>query len=276
MSDETKRDEQEIPYLRAIPRPTPFPMVTAFGCALLFAGIVTHPAVSAMGALCALVGIVGWFREVFPHERMEEIPVPMCDIALPAPEFAPRVTRAKSPRRIVPEEMHPYRSGFYGGLVGAIAMAVVACMWGVVDERSIWMPINLLAGMLLPSVGAASEEALRSFNLVWTITSVCLHLAMSVMVGMIFVVALPMMPKRPMVAGGILAPMLWTGVAWATLHVVNPTLEQHISWGWFLGSQIGFGVACGSVITRFNRVRLQVGTSLAMRLEVEQTEGGSK
>ena len=262
----------EPPYLRAIPRPTQFPLVTAFGCTLLFAGIVTHPFVSIVGALCALVGIIGWFKEVFPHEETEEIPVVDCDVPLDAIVLEPKVVHATPKRRIVPEEIHPYRSGFYGAIAGAVAMAVVACLWGVLDEGSLWMPINLLAGMLVPSVGTASLDALKSFDLSWTIAAVCLHLCMSVMVGMIFVVALPMMPKRPMVAGGILAPILWTGVAWATLHVVNPALEQHISWAWFLGSQCAFGIACGSIITKFNRVRLQVGMSLATRLEVEQSE----
>ena len=33
----------EVPYLREIPRPTPWPMIAAFGVTFLFAGIVTNP-----------------------------------------------------------------------------------------------------------------------------------------------------------------------------------------------------------------------------------------
>ncbi len=276
MNPEVSRDGAEVPYLRAIPRPTAQPMLTAFGVTMIFAGIVTHPAVSVVGALCALVGVVGWFREVFPHEQTEDIPVASCEIPMPALEVPPRRSRSASPRRIVPEEMHPYRSGLYGGLAGAGAMAVVACLWGVLAERSLWLPINLLAGLLVPSVGNAATEALFAFNLTWTIAAVFLHLALSVMVGMIFVVALPMMPRRPMLAGGILAPMVWTGAGWAAIRVLDPLLVDYASFGWFLASQIAFGLACGAVITRFNRVRLQVGTSLATRLEVEQSDGESK
>lgn len=252
------------------------PMLAAFGVTLIFAGIVTHPFVSVIGAIAAVAGVVGWFREVFPHEQTEEIPVAQCDVPLPAPTIAPKIARAHSPRRIVPHEIHPYRSGLYGGLAGGLAMAFVACLWGVVAEHSLWMPINLLAGMLMPSVSSASLDELKVFSLGWTVAAVCIHLALSVMVGMIFVVALPMMPRRPMIAGGILAPLIWTGAGWAAVRVIDPALDDYISFGWFLVSQAAFGVACGAVVTRFNRVRLQVGNSLAMRLDVEQSEGGSK
>jgi hypothetical protein len=268
--------EHEAPYLRAIPRPTPWPLITAFGCTLVFAGIVTHVLVSVTGAACAIVGLVGWFREVFPHEATEEIPIAQCEIPLPAPVLAPRSAPRHTVRKLVPEEIHPYRSGLVGGLIGAAAMAIVAAAWGIIDAGSIWMPINLLAGVVLPSIGSASEEALKSFNGTWFACSAFLHVSLSLMVGLIFVVALPMMPKRPLIAGGIIAPILWTGVAWASLHVVNPTLEQHISWPWFLASQIAFGCACGGVVARFNMVRLQFGQTIAERLDVEQSKGGSR
>ncbi len=266
----------ELPYLRAIPRPTQWPLVTAFGCSLMFAGIVTHWAVSVVGAAAALIGIIGWFREVFPHEVTEEIPVIDCDVPLPAPTFIPRAPHVAHTRRIVPEAIHPYRSGIWGGLMGAAAMAVVAAAWGIIDAGSVWLPINLLAGILMPSVGEASLDALKSFNGGWFTAAVMLHLVLSLLVGTIFVVALPMMPKRPLIAGGLIGPIIWTGVAWASLHVVNPALEQHISWPWFLASQIAFGFVCGGTIARFNMVRLQLGQTLAQRLNVEQADGGAR
>jgi len=265
----------ELPYLTAIPKPTPWPLVAAFGCTLAFAGIVTHWLVSVVGAICLLVGLIGWFREVFPHEVTERIPIADADIPLAPPTLSLHAARKHGARRIVPEEIHPYRSGFIGGLAGAAAMAVVAVAWGVIDAGSVWMPINLLAGVALPSIGEASVEALKSFNGVWFAMSCTLHLVLSMLVGTIFVVALPMMPKRPLVAGGVIGPVIWTGVAWASLHVVNPTLEQYISWPWFLASQIAFGLVCGATIARFNMVKLQFGKSLAERLEIERSEGGA-
>ena len=64
-----------MPYLRAIPRPTPWPIITAFGVTFMFAAIVTNIFVVVVGAAFALVGVIGWFREVFPHENVEAIPV---------------------------------------------------------------------------------------------------------------------------------------------------------------------------------------------------------
>ena len=265
------RDAREMPYLRAIPRPTPWPIITAFGVTFMFAAIVTNIFVVVVGAVFALVGVIGWFREVFPHENVEAIPVADCEIPLPPPEFAPRPKKTR--RNVVPERIHPYRSGVKGAIAGAIAMAVVAAAWGVIDAGSLWLPINLLAGTVLPSIGEATEAQLKTFNATWFATSVGLHAFLSISVGMVFVVSLPMMPRRPLLAGGLIAPVIWTGIAWATLRVVNPTLEDYISWPWFLGSQVAFGLACGFVISRATMVPLQVGWSLERRMGVERTEG---
>ena len=266
------REVREMPYLRAIPRPTPWPIITAFGVTFMFAAIVTNIFVVVVGAAFALVGVIGWFREVFPHENVEAIPVADCETPLPPPEFAPRPEKTK--HNVVPERIHPYRSGVKGAIAGAIAMAVVAAGWGLFDAGSLWLPVNLLAGTVLPSIGEATKAQLMAFNGTWFATSVGLHVFLSLAVGMVFVVSLPMMPRRPLLAGGLIAPIIWTGIAWATLRIVNPTLEDYISWPWFLGSQVAFGLACGFVISRATMVPLKVGWSLERRMGVERSEGG--
>ena len=57
-----------VPELIALPAPTPWPMITAFGITLLCTGLVTHAAVSVVGLILALRGAVGWFREDLPVE----------------------------------------------------------------------------------------------------------------------------------------------------------------------------------------------------------------
>ena len=52
-----------------MPAPTAWPFVLAFGFTLLFAGLLTKQSVSVLGAVLALAGCVGWFREVFPREH---------------------------------------------------------------------------------------------------------------------------------------------------------------------------------------------------------------
>jgi uncharacterized membrane protein len=52
------------------PARTAWPLVLAFGFTLVFAGLLTSASVSVLGAVLAIAGCVGWFREVFPHEHI--------------------------------------------------------------------------------------------------------------------------------------------------------------------------------------------------------------
>ena len=58
-----------------LPAPTAWPIVLAFGVMLVVAGMVTNAAVSVLGAILAVCGYIGWFRDVLPHEKMESVPV---------------------------------------------------------------------------------------------------------------------------------------------------------------------------------------------------------
>src|SRR5260370_9964387 len=58
-----------------VPASTPWPLVLAFGACLLFAGLCTNVFVSILGAAPMLAGGVGWFREAFPHEAHDSVPV---------------------------------------------------------------------------------------------------------------------------------------------------------------------------------------------------------
>src|SRR5271170_4329599 len=58
-----------------VPAPTAWPFVLAFGFTLLFAGLVTSLSVSVLGAVLSFAGCIGWFREVFPQEHEEVVPV---------------------------------------------------------------------------------------------------------------------------------------------------------------------------------------------------------
>src|SRR2546423_14648104 len=58
-----------------LPEPTAWPVVLAFGLALLFSGLLTSGSVSALGAILTAAGCVGWFLQVLPHEKHETVPV---------------------------------------------------------------------------------------------------------------------------------------------------------------------------------------------------------
>ena len=92
-----------------------------------------------------------------------------------------------------------------------------------------------------------------------------IHLLTSVMVGLLYGVMLPMFPRRPIVLGGVIAPLLWTGLLHASLQMVNPTLDGPVDWPWFVVTQIGFGVVAGVVVTRTGCVRTMQFESFAVR-----------
>src|SRR5208282_1057887 len=90
------------PPIVELPAPTAWPIVLAFGVTLLFAGLLTSAAVSALGAILTMAGWVGWFCQVLPHEQFETV--------LVKAEAAPIVTERREVVRfeIVPE-MHRAR-----------------------------------------------------------------------------------------------------------------------------------------------------------------------
>ncbi|MES2391185.1 MAG: hypothetical protein V4555_06070 [Acidobacteriota bacterium] len=58
-----------------LPAPTMWPMVLATGIALVFTGMVTHWVIAVLGGLCIIPAVVGWFRDVLPHEKHLDVPV---------------------------------------------------------------------------------------------------------------------------------------------------------------------------------------------------------
>ncbi|MBX3026901.1 hypothetical protein KF840_18490 [bacterium] len=257
-----------------LPAPTAWPMIAALGIALLFAGLVMHPLVSVVGGVLTLAGAVGWFGEVLPVERRERVPLrPPAQRPRPV-QPAPRAVAQLVPgveghRLRLPVEIHPYSSGALGGLVGGAAMAVVACAYGLIAHGSLWYPINLLAAVAIPSLAAADTARLAAFDALAFGVAVIAHLAISLFVGLVYAAILPMFPRRATLAGGLVAPLVWSGVLWASLGVVNPTLNARIDWPWFVASQIAFGLAAGALISRTQRIRTMQSLPLAARAGIE-------
>jgi hypothetical protein len=257
--------ETGAPASVVLPAPTAWPLVLAFGLALLFAGLLTSASVSALGAILAVVGCVGWFRQVLPHEQHETVPVvtEAAPIVTERPEVA-RVAAAQEVHRAwLPIEIYPVSAGVKGGLAGSVAMAALACLYGLLSHGSIWYPINLLAAVVYAQPFRLSETELTSFHIELLLVAAALHLVTSVLVGLLYGVLLPMVPRRPIFLGGFIGPIIWSGLLYATLGLINPLLDQRIDWVWFVASQIGFGVVAGLVVVRQQRVRTRQHLPLA-------------
>ena len=267
-------EQEQRPGNIIVPAPTPWPMVTAFGLTLLAAGLVMHVVVSVVGIILAFRGAVGWFREVLPVEKTELVPVVAKDVSLIIKPSARSVTHLRageaSHRVSIPEQYHPYSAGFIGGIFGGIAMAIVACAYGLIVQHSIWYPINLMAAVAMPSLANADIAQLRAFNGTGFVLALIGHGLISLLVGLLYAVLLPMLPSRfSAFWGSLLAPLLWTGLLSATLRLINPALNSRIDWMWFIASQVGFGMVTGYVVAHTKTVETLQTWPLAARAGIE-------
>ena len=256
------------------PAPTAWPMVLALGVTLGCAGLVTNMVVSIVGVVLALAGAIGWWHQVLPEEQVEHVPLrPVAErprAIIPSPGGVERLSVGEGGHRVrVPEEVQPLSAGIKGGIVGGVAMALVALLYGLLFQRSVWYPINLLSAVAMPGMAQADMAMLRAFNGTALLLGVIAHGVISVLAGLLYAVILPMLPRRHMLWGGLVAPLLWTGFLWALMGVINPTLSARVDWKWFIASQIAFGLAAGFVVAKAQPIATMQTWPLLARAGVE-------
>ena len=254
-----------------VPSPTAWPFILALGAALLFAGLVTSTSISCLGALLSVAGCVGWFREVVPRQHEEVVPVVAEDIRVTTNrQVVERLpVLPDQVRAWLPVHTYPISAGVKGGLAGSIAMAVLACAYGVLRVGSIWYPINLLAAVVYRESLSLVPTQLNSFHVDAFAIAFVLHGVVSIFVGLLYGAMLPMFPRRPVVLGGLIAPALWSGLLYTILGVLNPLLASRIDWVWFIASQVAFGIVAGLVVVRQVRIPTRENVSFLLRAGIE-------
>ena len=253
-----------------MPAPTAWPIVVAFGLTLLFTGPVTSAVVSLLGAILLISGLTGWFRAVLPEEKHESIniQVGVSRVTTNRPQVAHLEWMTQQLHRArLPLEIYPISAGVKGGLAGSVAMAVLAMLYGIITGHGIWYPINLLSAGFFPARTTISQIAVFHWDAL--IIATVLHLMCSLLVGLLYGATLPMLPGRPILLGGILAPILWSGLLHSALEAIDPVLNQRIDWPWFIVSQIGFGIVAGIVVSRQAQVGVRQYLPFAVRAGVE-------
>jgi hypothetical protein len=263
--------QQPIANTIQVPASNGWPLVAAFGLTLVAAGLLTHFLVSILGAVCLCAGLIGWFREVLPQEAHESVAVEKEGLAQTPPRSTVRRLQVGEfgHRARLPLEIYPYSAGVRGGLVGGVAMAMLAILYGIIGHKSVWYPINLLAAAGSANIAALSYDQLLAFNTTGLVLAILIHAVTSALVGLLYGVALPMFPRRPVLLGGILAPLFWSGMLYAGLGIINPTLQARIDWGWFMASQFAFGLVAGFVVARHERIATMQYLPFAVRAGIE-------
>jgi hypothetical protein len=258
------------PVVIEMPAPTAWPIILALGFTLVFAGLLTSASVSVLGAILAVTGCVGWFREVFPHEQHETVRAVADSVSyVTARPVVDRVAITSAQTRAwLPIETYPISAGVKGGVAGSVAMAALACTYGLLKMGSIWYPINLLAAAVY-SQSIKYGDQLLSFHADSFILACVIHGVVSLLVGLLYGAMLPMFPRRPIILGGLVAPVVWSALIYAILGILNPLLESKIDWWWFLASQSAFGIVAGFVVIRQSRVPTRENVPWVVRAGLE-------
>ena len=256
-----------------VPAGTAWPIILAFGVMLGFASLVTSAGVGLAAILLACCGIVGWFKEVFPSEHHELV-------AVIEQRFIPASARTKVAhievnevhRAYLPVESYPVISGLRGGIAGGIVMVVPALLYGYITQHSIWYAVNLLGGAGVAHWTNPTNADIAAFHWNGLIIGTVIHTAVCTLIGLLYGAMLPMWPKRPILLGGIVAPLLWTGLLHSILGFANPVFNARIAWGWFALSEILFGVVAGIVVTRSGKIRTHQSLPFVLRMGIEAKE----
>jgi len=238
-----------------MPLPTAYPFVLSVGLTLFGFGLASSLVVSAVGLVIFILGIIGWVSQMLPgrghgHEAPAAVrPQPVVGRTGLVEQLKPGLPGY---RFRLPEKVHPISAGIWGGLLGGLFMPIPALLYGFFSGKGIWLPVNLLAGMVVPGIAEMGEKALGQFHPGLFVLALCIHAAMAVVFGLMYGVLLPMLPDfpRPLAWGGLLMPLLWTGVSFSLMKAVNPVLNDRVAWPWFLVSQFVFGVVAALTIMR--------------------------
>jgi hypothetical protein len=235
-----------------LPAPTAAPLVVAVGIALLAFGWATHLAFVLVGALVLIAGLGKWIAELLPGRGHVHEPLEAPVAAVPARLGTVTQLRPGMPghRLRLPEKVHPISAGLKGGIAGGLVMPLPALLYGVLSGHGIWLPINMLAGMVLPGVEQLDEEQLQQFNPVLLTVGTAIHVTISLMFGTLYGVLMPTLPPipRPLAWGALLMPILWTAVSFLVTSVVDPDLQGLIDWPYFVLSQFVFGVTAAVIV----------------------------
>jgi hypothetical protein len=253
-----------------LPAPTAWPLVLAAGLTFTFAGLVTNWGISVLGLALILCGCVGWFGQVWPHAKHVAIPVTVEKFVFTSPrKKTTHIQIDETHRARLPIHTPSVMAGVKGGIAGGLAMIVPATLYGLIRYHSIWYAVNLLGGAGVAGWTNPTLAEINHFRLSALITAIIIHAVGSLLIGLLYGAMLPMLPRHPILLGGIIAPVLWTGVLHSSLPLINPFLADRIDWRWFVVSQVTFGLVAGWVVAQQAHIATEQYLPFAARIGLE-------
>ncbi len=235
-----------------LPAPTVWPMVLGLGITLIAAGLITNETIAVLGLILSWMAAVGWFRNVLPHEKHEQITVPV------SAEAAAQVSAQplRSPHApVLVRPTYSFVSGIEAGLAGGAAMATIATVFSWIKFHSLWYGINLLAAGSFIGWTDATDSFLSQFHPQGLLAALAIHAMVSVLVGLLYGAMLPIFPRKSLLTAGLIAPLLWSALACSMMKIVSPILSGRMNWWWFVLSQVAYGLVAGAVINLRVKVR---------------------
>jgi len=249
-----------------MPRPTVWPIVLGLGIVLAALGAATNLFFCAVGAVLLLIALVGWISQLMPgrghdHETLAT-PDERVTMAIARPGTVEQLKPGVTGYRFqLPQKVHPLSAGIKGGILGGLLMPIPALIWAVSSGHSIWYPVNLLAGLVLPGLTdmpiAELHANLEMFHPWGTLCAIVMHASLSIGFGLVGGVLLPTLPNvfgGPLLFGGLILPLLWSGANHSLMGLVNPLLNEYINWPWYVVSQLVYGLATSIVIIRSEKI----------------------
>jgi DMSO/TMAO reductase YedYZ heme-binding membrane subunit len=87
------------------------------------------------------------------------------------------------------------------------------------------------------------------------LVALAIHFMVCVLVGLLYGAMLPIFPRRSLLTAGLIAPLLWSALAYTMMKNVSPLLSGRMNWWWFVLSQVAYGLVAGAVIHLRVKVR---------------------
>ncbi len=168
-----------------------------------------------------------------------------------------------------------FLAGALGGLLGGLVMPIPAVLWSLLSGHGLWYPLNVLAALVMPGMEDVQLQNLRGFHAAWAAAGVGMHLLLSLGFGLLLGLVLRVLPRIPaqITWGGLLMPILWTGLSYSLMGIVNPVLQENVDWPWFTVSQFVFGAVAALVVMRSEAVAIPpVGPGVLSEPTVVLTE----